>query len=182
MQKTDFRTLQKEENGEEDNDAYTHDTPKKRRTVDKEGFVTPTTPDIPKSSPYYQCDDRNSLLTTPDIAVGSMSSQSAEMTTPSTEATGDSSEREDSEGSPQSIYDDLSIADLIKDMSEKSMKIYMHWMELFRDGEKFEEGVPSLIDELLNQAKRIEEDLIEQKEALRQRIYRITQTLRVDDL
>lgn len=34
MQKTDFRTLQKEENGEEDNDAYTHDTPKKRRTVD----------------------------------------------------------------------------------------------------------------------------------------------------
>eukprot|EP00105_Crassostrea_gigas_P017104 XP_011434749.1 PREDICTED: HEAT repeat-containing protein 1 homolog [Crassostrea gigas] len=237
MQKTDFRTLQKEENGEEDNDAYTHDTPKKRRTVDKEGFVTPTTPDIPKSSPYYQCDDRNSLLTTPDIAegsgelfgdnfltlyptflpsetsedlsnsevqneenyesntetqfnqpskdslnIGSMSSQSAEMTTPSTEATGDSSEREDSEGSPQSIYDDLSIADLIKDMSEKSMKVYMHWMELFRDGEKFEEGVPSLIDELLNQAKRIEEDLIEQKEALRQRIYRITQTLRVDDL
>lgn len=52
----------------------------------------------------------------------------------------------------------------------------------YRDGEKFEEGVPSLIDELLNQAKRIEEDLIEQKEALRQRIYRITQTLRVDDL
>lgn len=46
--------------------------------------------------------------------IGSMSSQSAEMTTPSTEATDDSSEREDSEGSPQSIYDDLSIADLIK--------------------------------------------------------------------
>lgn len=48
------------------------------------------------------------------LNIGSMSSQSAEMTTPSTEATDDSSEREDSEGSPQSIYDDLSIADLIK--------------------------------------------------------------------
>lgn len=36
----------------------------------KEGFVTPTTPDIPKSSPYYQCDDRNSLFTPPDITVG----------------------------------------------------------------------------------------------------------------
>lgn len=34
MQKTDFRTLQREENDEEDSDAYTHDTPKKRRTVD----------------------------------------------------------------------------------------------------------------------------------------------------
>lgn len=236
MQKTDFRTLQKEENGEEDSDAYTQGTPKKRRTVDKEGFVTPTTPDIPKSSPYYQCDDRNSLFTPPDITVGSgelfgdnfltsyqtflpsetsenpsiseiqneennysntetqfnqpskdslnigsMSSQAADMTS-LTEATEDDSEREESEGSPQSIYDDMSIADIIKDMSEKSMKVYMHWMELFRDGEKFEEGVPSLIDELLNQAKRIEEDLTEQKEALRQRIYRITQTLRVDDL
>lgn len=48
------------------------------------------------------------------LNIGSMSSQAAEMTTPSTEATDDSSEREDSEGSPQSIYDDLSIADLIK--------------------------------------------------------------------
>lgn len=34
MQKTDFRTLQKEENDEEDSDAYTQGTPKKRRTVD----------------------------------------------------------------------------------------------------------------------------------------------------
>lgn len=34
MQKIDFRTLQKEENGEEDSDAYTQGTPKKRRTVD----------------------------------------------------------------------------------------------------------------------------------------------------
>lgn len=33
MQKTDFRTLQKE-NGDEDSDAYTQGTPKKRRTVD----------------------------------------------------------------------------------------------------------------------------------------------------
>lgn len=53
-------------------------------------------------------------LSKDSLNIGSMSSRAAEMTTPSTEATDDSSEREDSEGSPQSIYDDLSIADLIK--------------------------------------------------------------------
>lgn len=52
------------------------------------------------------------------LDIGSMSSQAAEMTKSSTEATDDSSEREDSEGSPQSIYDDLSIADLIKGDSQ----------------------------------------------------------------
>lgn len=48
------------------------------------------------------------------LNIGSMSSQAAELTTSSTEATDDDSEREDSEGSPQSIYDDMSIADIIK--------------------------------------------------------------------
>lgn len=47
------------------------------------------------------------------LNIGSMSSQAADMTS-LTEATEDDSEREESEGSPQSIYDDMSIADIIK--------------------------------------------------------------------
>lgn len=48
------------------------------------------------------------------LNIGSISSQAADMTTSLTEATEDDSEREESEGSPQSIYDDMSIADIIK--------------------------------------------------------------------
>nr|XP_022289255.1 uncharacterized protein LOC111101176 [Crassostrea virginica] len=223
MHNTDFVASPKNDFDKEER----MDSPKRRRTVDDEGFVTPTTPDIPRSSTYHQAqggdeqytsvnsdgdeffdndfltsyqsfssspgtrqkssdtepqgeDDRASQFTSRDIPQNE--SQQPEMTSPSPRTNDDDSEREDSQESCQHIYDDLSIADLIKDMSEKSMKVYMHWMELFRDGEKFEEGVPSLIDELLNHARHIEADLVKQKECLRQRLHSVTQTLRVDRL
>ncbi|XP_062607604.1 uncharacterized protein LOC134269428 [Saccostrea cucullata] len=242
------------EKDEESKDTHAAST-KRRRTVDNEGFVRPTTPDIPKTSPYYQYNPINSAYAMssvePDESFGqnftssfhfdenapsrsdfqdldeiqsyevaqletlkdqsyevsqtdddqsyaesqfsqSFNNQSNEdsqqslstdtLSTETSTTTEDAETNEDSQSSSQNIYEDMNIGEIMTDMKEKTAKVYMHWMELFRDGEKFEEEVPSLIDDLLNQAKQMEQHLIEQKESLRQRIYGITRTLRIDNL
>ncbi|XP_061194264.1 uncharacterized protein LOC133202361 isoform X2 [Saccostrea echinata] len=254
---SDMNGIESDESEKDDefNDTSTHAaSPKRRRKVDNEGFVRPTTPDIPKTSPYYQYHTINSAYTmsesdesfdqnftssfnfdenassrsdfqvldsnesyevpqlseTPkdqsyevsqtaddqsyaesqfsqsfndQLNTASQQSQSIDtLSTDTSTTTEDVDTNEDSQSSSQNIYDDMNIADIITDMKEKTAKVYMHWMELFRDGEKFEEEVPSLIDDLLNQAKQMEQHLIEQKESLRQRIYGITRTLRIDNL
>ena len=70
-----------------------------------------------------------------------------------------------------------SMLELFQSLSEEYQLLNTDYSQVFRDSEQFEESCPGQLDELLQAAKALEKDLLQQKEALRSRLKTLQQSL-----
>ncbi|OWF42361.1 uncharacterized protein LOC110461191 isoform X1 [Mizuhopecten yessoensis] len=151
-------------------------TSPKKRKIDKDGFVTPATPDIPKSSCHYgqvklmrgdgdinKEDEEYSLGEVAEQANGVLSEAGCiGVSAPSQ--------------NDQSVHP---VENLIKDMSEETKNIYHQFSKVFRECEEYETACPERLDKLLTEAKALEENLNQQKQVLCNRLKGLSRTLQL---
>ncbi|XP_021370232.1 uncharacterized protein LOC110461191 isoform X2 [Mizuhopecten yessoensis] len=132
-------------------------TSPKKRKIDKDGFVTPATPDIPKSSCHY----------------GQVKLMRGD---------GDINKEAGCIGVSAPSQNDQSVhpvENLIKDMSEETKNIYHQFSKVFRECEEYETACPERLDKLLTEAKALEENLNQQKQVLCNRLKGLSRTLQL---
>ncbi|XP_067666480.1 uncharacterized protein [Haliotis asinina] len=173
----------------------------RKRKVDEEGFVHPTTPDIPKSSIRYGLPSKpfgfeKLINNSQDIPAEGGDRQKADFV----EIGGENSKRRE-EGetvissertnAPVDDYDKTSeshsgvdkltkhdkVSELIKELSADARMVTMQFAEMLEDSENYETFCVSQLDQLISDAIRLEETLKNQKDVLRQRLGFISRTL-----
>lgn len=177
----------------------------RKRKVDEEGFVHPTTPDIPKSSIRYGLPSKpfgfEKLINhDQDILAEDAVRQNPDFDETNEES--NNTRREESESVISSedakvtenacveIYTDSDsermgdkstkhdkVSKLIMELSAEVRMATMQFAETFEDSENYETFCVSQLDQLISEAVSLEKTLKNQKEALRQRLGFISRTL-----
>ncbi|XP_046578181.1 uncharacterized protein LOC124285937 [Haliotis rubra] len=178
----------------------------RKRKVDEEGFVHPTTPDIPKSSIRYGLPSKpfgfeKLISNNQDIPAEGRGRQNSDFdeiggesnnvrrdddeSVISSEDTNASentcvgvyNKASDSDSEVDKLTKNEKVSELIKELSADARMVTKQFAETFEDCENYETFCVSQLDQLISDAIRLEETLKNQKDALRQRLGFISRTL-----
>lgn len=150
-------------------------TSPRKRKIDKEGFVTPATPDIPKSSSHHkqmrvegispnENKEQYNLEQSTDPASDQLLEEDCTVTQMSSQKT---------------IQAGRPIVEVIKDMSEETKNVHDQFFKMFSESEEYETQCPDKLDKLIGEAKALEENLNQQKQVLCSRLKGLSRTLQL---
>jgi len=71
------------------------------------------------------------------------------------------------------------IQDVMKELKQDANMLNVNWTQVFRDSEHYEMFCPTRLDRILQDAKALEQNLIQQKDALRNRLGMLSQALKL---
>ncbi|KAK6166694.1 hypothetical protein SNE40_023329 [Patella caerulea] len=140
----------------------------RKRKLDDEGFVTPATPDIPKSSSKYEMPSGNVEMQRNDDYLEYYDYDKVD-------GDGVTGFEEENPLYKTQVY--KSAADLIKDIAEECKMRMLEWSSELSESETFESFCASRLDRLVTDAKDLEDSLNKQKDLLRKRLGFISRTL-----
>ncbi|KAL3832193.1 hypothetical protein ACJMK2_023855 [Sinanodonta woodiana] len=155
----------------------------RKRKIDKDGFVTPATPDIPKTSCQYVDYSSSGQEDYKDSGfLGfSRSEETDDLQSVSyyrkSDALSQLSHQQEMKSHCKDDDDQDSIQQLMKDLIRESGCIIEQWSQVFSGSENFENFCLSRLDQLSEKAGTIEESLKQQKNKLCHRLRGLTNTL-----
>ncbi|XP_052804913.1 uncharacterized protein LOC128234609 isoform X2 [Mya arenaria] len=167
-----------------DVDRAEEENHQKKRKIDSDGFVCPTTPDIPKTSHLRKTKDNSQY---DDIYEGDY--QQEEGPTVSGYFQSHSEDSKHSEILPTNQGAALqessaaipgNMQTLLAEFTTETSSFFESWSAAFSNSEVYESECPNKLDELIEKAKSLEQSLNKQKNSLCQRLKGIGQTLQLD--
>lgn len=150
--------------------------PTKKRKTDDEGFLTPSTPDIPKTSCHAGPSNSHSGGNLRSYGASDKSACIFGEENPTINLGGRALYCEDGSGdcNPADSLDQL-FGNLHKD----SKLLVSEWAQIFNESEHFEQICPSRLDRMIEQTNALEDNLRRQKNALCQRLTVLSKTLKM---
>ncbi|XP_060065962.1 uncharacterized protein LOC132546268 [Ylistrum balloti] len=152
-------------------------TSPRKRKIDKDGFVTPATPDIPKSSCHYGQTKQMRIDENANKEDEGYNTSKLTDHSPGQVSHGDCLRV--STPSQKDLQSVQSITDIINDMSEEANHIHQQFSKLFRECEEYEVLCPERLDKLIAEAKTLEENQNQQKQVMCGRLKVLSRTLQL---
>ncbi|XP_071811842.1 uncharacterized protein [Apostichopus japonicus] len=75
---------------------------------------------------------------------------------------------------------EVMLESVLKDAGNDLKSGCLQWIHVFKESEEFENFCPNRVDKLLSEAKALEENLLQQKQQLMQRLKALSRTLKMD--
>ncbi|XP_033762860.1 uncharacterized protein LOC117344277 [Pecten maximus] len=178
-----FRTTQREDGYLQEQEVIeacqSINTSPRKRKIDKDGFVTPATPDIPKSSCHYG--------QTKQMRIDGITNNEGEGYSLDNVVNHVTGQLQDENctvnqmpsSSQKVLHSFKPIVDVMKDLSEESKNVHDQFSNMFRESEEYETICPEKLDKLIGEATALEENLNQQKQVLCSRLKALSRTLQL---
>lgn len=147
-------------------------SPPKRRKVDKDGFLTPATPEPPK---FNFNSDTNLHRFQEDQSTDEISDISSK-TSEETAACNEAQQKESS--SPDSKQNtSKSVGEVVQELGQEAKMMHLHWAQMLSQSENVEHFMLTRLNQILTEAKSLENNLKQQKAELRGRLQELLKTM-----
>ncbi|KAI0233275.1 hypothetical protein LSAT2_016453 [Lamellibrachia satsuma] len=169
-----------------DTDDLHHAT--KRSKVDKDGFVTPATPDLSIHGNHY-IDNETELKAQPQADSDLPGGMNVGRLASGLEDGEDMGQVGGETSLPPDVgQDDMdslaasctSLSQLLREFGQRAKMLNTDWLYTFNDSENFETFCVTRLDKMLEDVKDLEADLRQQKEGLRDKLLDLSRTLQLD--